>query len=90
MAPAGGIRAPPGTCSSLFSVALVSANRKLFMFVSHTLQAHCRIQVALSALTCGFSLFESWEISCGLLGDVPRFLCPPCEPKSAKSIVVYR
>ena len=34
---------------------------------------HCRIQVALSALTCRFPPFESWKIPCGLLGDVPWF-----------------
>ena len=34
---------------------------------------HCRKQVALSALTCLFPPFESWKISCGLLGDVPWF-----------------
>ena len=26
---------------------------------------------SLSALTCRFSSFDSWQISCGLLGDLP-------------------
>ena len=48
-------------------VYVVSLSNVITSWVS----GHSRIQVALSALTCRFLPFESWEISCGLLSDVP-------------------
>ena len=42
---------------------------------------HSRKTGRRSAPACRISPFESWEISFGLLADVPWFLCPPCVSK---------
>ena len=79
-----------GSVCSSFRLSVsnkVVIERKRVHYVSkininfHTIglrKSHCRKQVALSALTCRFPPFESWQISCGLLLDVPWFFVRHC------------